>query len=873
MSEWNKLEVDLSKLLGPVNDVIKMIDSVLAFVIVILNIVSAILDVIKVFLVGLLDPIRAIIEAIIKEIRSIIEDLRQLGVYVCGDWELCTPANDFADLIGGYSAYERRMLGRLLDRSDPNRPDMSSSSAALAAFFYVSSGDVFEIVKMIKSIISFFGAGSVMGKASPYPTPTAPKFVYGTEGAGFGAFRGLAQSCKSDSPLPDTVSVSWSMPSGAGGRKLFTSTPKGFLIHASTIPDGFQVLSLTTMAEASQEVKGLPQIKSVLIDPQTNGPLTLYGGVSDLGTAEDSTDFDAVEKDSAQANALVLKLDQVTPILRPSTLIADGKPLIADTFYAKVPAGSPQALGGGTSFTARFLKSELPKTAKFERGDGGYGAVISGSVEDANSYTFRIRAVAEDYAELFEKGAGTLLAPVSVFSSKVRLFNVEPSSLDNAKGVLLPTNAGKFGDTAEADPNFFSISKAGGPGQALLPSAASKDFIAAVKTAFALAILCRADLTEWVPARPTQSYDPFQDWSKNSYPPKGGLQGLEAGGRALFNKYGVSSLVFRKGSLRGFRTAVNAFTNQLGTDLLEGTPPPDIVIEALLKNENVKKLLGWTWADAGWDLTDLTILESLTDKDQEGGLSPNPMQRGPALPPRTVKLRMAGAGEVGKQPSPKRSPGFMLSPKAWSMLSEQDGSISWLDGDGSADFSPCIFDELGNIEFVRNVILECEDADALLAGAVLVLQFGAAVRPIGDAAWLSVRLLPQGLPALEAILDKVERFLLGLLDGSKGIVDVIIAYIDAIQARIFQLQAFIEAIRALLKQLQLFNLGPFTGLISVENGTDGIITSFLTAENKPSDSASAYGGGVCVVAGGLPSILLEMLFLMLGGTPESGEDE
>lgn len=866
MDKWAKVEVDLSKLLGPINDVIALIDSVLAFVITILNIVSAILDVIKVFLLGLLDPIRAIVEAIIAEIRSIIEDLKQLGVYVCGDWELAQP--NYADLLGGYQAYERRMLARLLDRADPNRPDFSSSSAALAAFFYFSSGDVADIIKGIRAILAFFGGGNLLGKASPYPAPTAPGFVYGTEGAGFGAFRGLAESLSDpDNALPDTVSVTWSMPSGLSGKTLFNSTPKGFLIHASTIPDGFQVLGLTPITQTSQEVEGLPRIKSVMVDPQTNGPLTLYGGVSDIGTASDPTQFTSVEADSAQANAMALKLDQVTPILRPSTLIKDGKPLVADTFFAKVNPLSPQSIGGGTKFTARFKKSELPREAKFERGSDGYGEVVSGSVKDASSYTFRIRAVSKEYADLFGESGGTLLAPKSVFGSSVRLFNIPNTVLTANSGAVLPYNTGKFEQITADDPNWNSFSKAGGPGVALLPSSAQKDFVNAVKTAFALALLCRADLTEWVPPTEGASYDPTLPstsmFSKNSYPPGGSLQGLEEGGRALMNKYGANTLLYRKASPLAFRRAVRAFVNNLGSDLLSGTPPPDVVVEAILENENVKKLLEFRWSDEGWSFGD-TILESLSSKDPDNGLSSNPLASGPGSSKKQLRLAYASAPATpGAEPHPARNPGFMLQPDTYNLLA---AGASWNPGEGSADFSPVLIQsETGSVQFVRNAILGAEDGEAILAGAVLVLQIGAAVRPINDGDWLSIRLMPQGFPALEELLDKVERILLGILDGLQGIIDVIIAYIEAIQARIFQLQAFIEAIRALLKQLQLFTIGPLSGLVFVESGTDGIITSFLTAENKPSDSPTAYGGGLCVVAGGLPSILLEAMFLLLGG--------
>lgn len=135
--------------------------------------------------------------------------------------------------------------------------------------------------------------------------------------------------------------------------------------------------------------------------------------------------------------------------------------------------------------------------------------------------------------------------------------------------------------------------------------------------------------------------------------------------------------------------------------------------------------------------------------------------------------------------------------------------------------------------------------------------------------WLSVRFLDDALAPLDALLVDVEKYLLAILDGLKGTIDKIVAYIEAIQARIFQVQALIEMIRALLNSLSMFSLPSFSGLLLVENGTDGITRGLITAGNKPSDSALSYGGGVLVMAGGLPVILLEILELILGA--EGGE--
>jgi len=67
---------------------LEVISGLLDVLIVVLNVVLAILQVVKAFLVGLLDPITAIIEAILAEIEGLIRDIRQIGLYIAGDWGL-----------------------------------------------------------------------------------------------------------------------------------------------------------------------------------------------------------------------------------------------------------------------------------------------------------------------------------------------------------------------------------------------------------------------------------------------------------------------------------------------------------------------------------------------------------------------------------------------------------------------------------------------------------------------------------------------------------------------------------------------------------------------------------------------------------------
>src|SRR3989338_7372585 len=331
MADWITVRPNLDPVLDKINPLVDGITSTLDFLISVLNIAQTILEILKAFLVGYLDPLREIVELIIEEVRNVIQDLRQMGLYLTGDWAPVNPQDKFSNLLGGYQVYERRMVSRLLDVSDPNRPDFTPSSSVLGVFFYTSSGDINNIVLVIQALLRFLGRGDLMARQAPYGTPTAPEMSYGTAAAGIATFRQLGRVA--EDTLPDSVTVSWAMPAGIGGiGRAWVPAPKGFLIHVSTIPDGFNVLGLTPKVSESQEIENLPRVVSVAIDPRTNGPVKLYGGIADLAT--DSATFSDLDNTSSpQAPLLVLQKDQNTPLIFPSLLISDKVPLIAKTFF------------------------------------------------------------------------------------------------------------------------------------------------------------------------------------------------------------------------------------------------------------------------------------------------------------------------------------------------------------------------------------------------------------------------------------------------------------------------------------------------------------------------------------------------------------
>src|SRR5690606_35023673 len=96
-------------------------------------------------------------ESLIALIRNLLNDLRQAGIYIHGDF-YAFEGPTFDNLRGGFSAFESRMISRLLDTSDPNRPDFSTDTTALAVFLYAEANDqgVSNLITLVRNILSLF---------------------------------------------------------------------------------------------------------------------------------------------------------------------------------------------------------------------------------------------------------------------------------------------------------------------------------------------------------------------------------------------------------------------------------------------------------------------------------------------------------------------------------------------------------------------------------------------------------------------------------------------------------------------------------------------------------------------------------------------
>ena len=289
-AKWGTLEIDVPPpFLEPI------IDGLISFLeifSVLCDILLVLLNIVKVFLVGLVSPILVIIDAIIALLESLVADFRQAGLYFRGDWSLASAgwSNFVKETRGGFSKFESRVFEWFTDKSDTQRPDISTASGVLAMFFYVSV-DVSEIEKMIKLImklVRFFQA------VSDAPSPLVPavnlKSEYIAKIAGLDVPIEPGQLSTLES-VPKVMKVSWDWASQeTGGFSIPFTMPKpyGALVEVSTVPELLVGYSQVPTG-ATPRTSGIgggdpPRQKGFFEFPvQTGGgPMKLYGGLERL---------------------------------------------------------------------------------------------------------------------------------------------------------------------------------------------------------------------------------------------------------------------------------------------------------------------------------------------------------------------------------------------------------------------------------------------------------------------------------------------------------------------------------------------------------------------------------------------------------------
>lgn len=846
-----------------VTAVASVLDSLVGALLAVLSVVQAALDVVKAFLPGTLDPIAAIVAGLISEVEQLLGDLREIGVFVSGD---LNPQHPFDELLGGFQAYERRMVARLTDRADATRPDFSSGTTVVGVFLYESfaASDTREALAFIDRIKAFL---SVDGAPQANPVPVGLEVSYGAATTGAGLF-GVTSDAFSQNEVPSVANVRWRLapPPGAGAVSWPLPAPAGFLVEVSTVPDGLTLTYVTPSPRAALDGEGQQtQSFGLILDP--NGrPFRLYGGLDvldegDLAWSASGTTYTPPSVDSGgklipgktQLYAYTSSADNV-----PVPLTALDAGVLQKTFFLDLATVlGTNLVAPGQPFSLNLRAEDMPHAATFANEVDGT-VTVTVDPEPAREVYVRVSAVSKDF------GAFPGSHPYTFLWSVSQSIITAGAATGQVRLSVLPNSAAKGEPSA--------------PLRIAFPRPTGGAYADAVATAIAITVLSRSDLL----AMGTEDVSFEIDTA-------GEPTGLEDVGRYVVPQVAGGSAVARffkrAGPPQTFRSKLLARCRILADEFLARTGPPSPTLEALVVERatvstptGVKPLGQVLWSDLDPDLgAPVTILDSL---DIEGGgsdvlwgIAVNPIEIG--LDETSVLARMNAQSAFPIRFS--RTPGFLTADAAAEFALQTPFER------GSADYSPVLYDRTGvppdvSMKFCRNIFLA---NPTVLTAANLVLQIAAA--PVarssrsGEGAWYAVRLFPQALPGPDSALTEILGFLASIQAGTKAVSATIEAYIDFLQARILELEALLQRIQALLDVTASINVPASSGLIVSGAGTDGVLQALLTAEDKPQDSAAVvsridasgntvrsgtYGVGVVLMFGGLPTAAVDLLNLM-----------
>lgn len=779
------------------------LDSLLDVLLAVLHIAQAILETVKTFIVGLLDPIQVIVNQIIADIEGLFQDLRNIGVYITGDFDVPYP---YTDLKGGYSAYERRVISRLVDRTDPTRPAFSDATQVFAVFLYngVETAGIASITNFLNKLSRFFGIGTTQQRA-PGTIPVPLPVLYGSTYSSVGMWSALETATEP----PTVANLRWSMSAPGGTFNAPLPAPAGFLVEVSTEREGLPIAYDIPALNASKEEN---RQTGLFVRPE-GSPFRLYGeGIEDNSwTYQGAGVYAPPDNAGKQITYAYRNAANNTPIPIRALTTPEGKSLLVRTFfYPTTFLGT--LIQAGQPFSYKLRYEDLPYDADFELlPDGSVKATPT--KEPARTVYARVLPVSKNVTE------------TNPFK-----WTVTSESLSRAQQsgyAVMDANM------EMSDRGLESV-----PITVTFPSSDIQDYVDVIATALVILTLSRSDL---------------QAVSEYRLDAGAEATGLET--YAAYLSVVPDSKYFKSENVSPiqFRNFIRVRAQKLANEIFQRTGPSSATFMAMvlktcfLPSLN-KRLDQVQWADLIVGGSSMTILGSLSDSDMSVGVGLNPLSIGNPQAKVVRALMASGARRV------VRAPGF------W------DRNPLGFMGTGSCDYSPVYYTG-ESIQFCRNVFLQNKEL-LEVTGQVLNLTTATLSSPTpSGGAWISYKLFPTGLPSLEGLLEQIEAFLRGLSSGLTDLTDRIVAYINFLELRIQEIEGLLQRIDSLLNYLLTIDIPAVSGLVVEAAGMDGVLESFATATNKPFDSDSAYGGGMVLVSGGMPQALVDMLGLFF---PQSG---
>lgn len=936
MAEWGTIKFEVPDFL---EDIRQDINDVAEFLVAALDIVLTAMNLAKTFLIGFIDPISSLVQSIIDEIEGLLNDLRQLGFYITGDWWLIQdPGYPYEELRGGFSEYERRMIARLTDRTDPTRPDVSARTVVLSFFFY-QSVDVSEIQRLIDfmlKLVQFFKM--TFRPTNGLPVPSITDIRYGSDATSV-FFPKTLVDFSTEPNVPNRVEVRWKItPPGRKNPYLpFTDLymPGGFLVTVSTFPDGLPIVYDRPVAntdqnpsQANPSTNVQPHQYNVVRRAYDGKPLVLYGGAKMIQTSSsmgfnDSIDGGGNVKDG-RTRVYGLQTPAKNAIVPLEELEHNGKPVFQQTYFVPIEVAGSQWVTGEYSIVLDLTDMPLDGDIKIEDNK---------MVLDVGD---------DDYATNLYVRVATC---TNAIASGEKEYKYDfPNVAPQKDATSIPITVGLTDDTVGiSDVGEFST-----PREITFPDANTADYMKSLQAALVILALSRPDLMTVEQLEGTLTDEQLSLIVDDKLVLEGvalqpcGLENLKHLLGFLYDDYEKERLQ-KNQQPQTFRADLQRRIERTINDFFANSGPMPGVEKFIVENTELLRTI--TWGDIFSEvhpdqvnglpsgIRQMTLWESLSSEPTQGGnpdygVALNPYCSG--LPEGTVADFFYFGDQIIRDRAPHFMEGLRAPPdssyiiqssatpeEAQQLLNidspglrvfyekfvQEDGSILIPEDEsfameyyressfteGSADDSPVFMvnrnvmegygfyttpNNLGGMYFCRNLLYQYQNG-VLFQQAAIALNVAASAlsRSPEDGAWLNIRFFDT-IPGMDDFLSTILNWMEQIKASIASIVDTILKYIEFIEARIVELQQLIRRINSLIQSILglAFQIPQSSALTLVSNGTAGVVSDLVSADNKPSDSPLSYGAGLAIVIPGGPALALEIIQAFLDVTPGESPD-
>lgn len=780
---------------------IEAIQSFLELVNNILDFSLFLLDFVKAFVSNFLNPLLSLIRQIITLLKGLLADLKQIGVYFTSDFALF---DDHNKLLGGYPAFERRMMARLSNEEDVNRPNFSPQSACIAMYFYgdtaFSNISISDIIEAIQKFIGFFSPNKKPRKIAQ-PTNISASAVK------------IRENIFSE-PTEDGLQLTWQVATSANAAPV-----GGFIIEISTVSDGFYLAYDAEVKNANSTVKGgTKRVRGLVQDSLTKKNVKIFGGRTLVQNIKSSNEvkYKLVADPTSATTYDIDKLKQ------------DG--MCQRTYFVPV---YPLSMDNSKDWSVIIKYADLPEATELE----------TGTAIPRNKVAVRIMTVTKGSRKKIEKLSG--------FDEQGFASVREPQAYhtDLKISYNIDIKADHKGRLAVKDPKYVPVDglcatlMVGGDAiEHSPPSLPIKVNVAGVSKEFremcfgvvAMAILRGYDISDQNPALAAMMK----------------VVNMEVMGMQTSKRYKDGGN-FGKRLKRDINDALDkAFERVTCTETIQQT-----LMDVVLGNSELK--------------TQLMETQAMFFKSDIGFLFGNTKQLFKKFPSR--KNREIQQGLLNKRFKRMKANYASETP---CYLGKFKDTVSR--GSKTMDTSKILI-ELAWFFAVPNSMNvidqqsddkgEFDNEEEAFILTVLNLLFGSmALDSSSD--WACFRLFPAGIGWVEDTFNVMINFLESVEETLEAFGKKILKAIAAIEEKIKRIQQIIEIIDRFLEMLKGFTLElqfPLYALVHTANGTDDLVAKLLSSGAKPqaNNPTETHAAGMLMIAGGVPSILLEIIVKLL----------